>query len=71
LAEEFDARIEKRTSPVQLYLASLDEPALGRTVTETSVPTALECSPSDAGSAAKPAAYALSGEFPSTLESLL
>jgi len=51
-----DARIEKREPlPVQLYLASLDEPRArnGRS-RKTSVPTALECSPSDAGSAAKP-----------------
>jgi hypothetical protein len=52
--KSFDARIEKRDPlPVQLYLASLPGLANGRS-RKTSVPTALECSPSDAGNPAKP-----------------
>jgi len=53
--KSFDARVEKRDPlPVQVYLASLEEPrARERTVTEDVSPTALECSRSDTGSPAK------------------
>jgi len=53
--KSFDARVEKRDPlPVQVYLASLEEPGFGNgQLRKTSVPTALECSRSDTGGPAK------------------